>query len=155
MHGRILTEAVGPGGGDLRLHVGGLQTTFPGVPLSKFKSLAPFNVAQASLHGIADELFWRDLFFCSSFLDLLKQVAGKFYSFGRHGSILLFFGEPGTANGREQTRMTPKKNYIVRGEDEVNMIGHLSRPNLDTGVVRLLSELPPPSSLLPRLPGQA
>jgi hypothetical protein len=50
-----LTGSVGPDGGDLRLYVCWLQTAFPSVPLSKFKSLAPFRAVQASFYGIRGE----------------------------------------------------------------------------------------------------
>jgi hypothetical protein len=69
-----LTDAVGPDGGDLRLHVCRLQTAFSSVALSKFKSLAPFRAVQTSFHGIPDELLWGNLLFCGSLLDLLKEL---------------------------------------------------------------------------------
>jgi hypothetical protein len=86
-----LTDAVGSDGGDLGLDIGRLQTTFPSVTLSKLKGLLPFGAAQASFHGIADELLWSNLLLRRSFLDLLQQLAWKFYVLSCHGSILLHF----------------------------------------------------------------
>jgi hypothetical protein len=64
-----LTGSVGPDGGALRLYVCWLQTAFPSVPLSNFKSLAPFRAVQASFYGIPDELLWGNLLFCCSLLN--------------------------------------------------------------------------------------
>jgi hypothetical protein len=84
-----LTRAVGPDSCDLRLYVCWLQTAFPSVPLSKFKSLVPFRAVQASFDGIPDELLWGNLLFCGSLLNLLKELARKSYALGRHSTILL------------------------------------------------------------------
>jgi hypothetical protein len=80
--------AGGPDGGDLRLHICRRQTTFPSVSLSKFQSFAPIGAAQVSFHRIADKLLRGNFLFCSSFLDLLKQLCGKPYALDCHGSIL-------------------------------------------------------------------
>jgi hypothetical protein len=81
---------------------------FPGVLLSKFKSLAPFRVPQASLHCIADELLWGDRFLRSSFLDLFNQLVGKSYAFLRHGFIVRLL-----ANLAQTTFLTKSRKSLL------------------------------------------